>query len=495
MNLLVKKYLSGISSLFILLGMISFTTQVDASPVNQNLIRSTVLIGIYDQKGQLVGRASGVIVSEQGTIITNRHVVEGEDGNLMGSLIVVPTNGNEEPDWPCAWRPSLVTRHPQRDMAVLFTQTFSDIPCKLSHVNISSSIPETGTNIQILGYPAIDVGSLSITLTNGQIAGRITENGYVSELKTDAKIIKGVSGGPVFDSGGSFIGIATAYTGSSSEFIGFITPALHALDLIGTNKSIPKIQPIKPIEVEPKNEQQTNLISQPNYQYSVPKNFKNIYSDVPERGCSELLNVKGEYYKDELFENENFHIGSRVACERSRALTLLKGKEIMTGYPDGFFRPSEKINRAEFAKIVIQAFQVTPNTDQYHDCFPDVTTQWFAKFVCFAKEKGWVSGYSDGLFRPEQQVSNMEALKILLAPNYDVLAHQESNYQFVSEKEWYANYLKTTLDLNLVNVEEWSSRWFDYQGQIDRETIAMILYKFYLVKNKNLEKYRFHVID
>lgn len=80
----------------------------------------------------------------------------------------------------------------------------------------------------------------------------------------------------------------------------------------------------------------------------------------------------------------------------------------------GALRLSDNINRAELLKILIEGEDITPSIDDYSDCFPDVGSEWYAPYVCYAKAQGWVMGYTDGYFRPERNVSNAEALKMLL---------------------------------------------------------------------------------
>jgi hypothetical protein len=77
------------------------------------------------------------------------------------------------------------------------------------------------------------------------------------------------------------------------------------------------------------------------------------------------------------------------------------------GYPDGNFRPNTGVTRAEFVAMVDSAFQVPAgpeNTPQ------DVSSRdWFARDVQSALAAGFVSGYPDGTFRPQEGVSRQEA--------------------------------------------------------------------------------------
>jgi len=93
------------------------------------------------------------------------------------------------------------------------------------------------------------------------------------------------------------------------------------------------------------------------------------------------------------------------------AVDYLKTNGIVEGYKDNTFRPNNTINRAEFMKIVISSINKTPSGT---NCFKDVNDQWYAPYVCEGKTKGIVSGYKDGTFKPDQEISFSEASKIVV---------------------------------------------------------------------------------
>jgi hypothetical protein len=110
---------------------------------------------------------------------------------------------------------------------------------------------------------------------------------------------------------------------------------------------------------------------------------------------------------------------------------------IVSGYPDSTFRPNGQINRAEFIKIIVEAnFADTEITGS--NCFPDVQGDWYANYVCTAKQAGIITGYPDGTFRPANPINFVEAAKIIV--NADslgdgVVIKEDSNL-------WYAEYLR-----------------------------------------------------
>ena len=95
------------------------------------------------------------------------------------------------------------------------------------------------------------------------------------------------------------------------------------------------------------------------------------------------------------------------------AIDYLREKGIVQGYDDGTYKPDNTINRAEFMKIVMGEKYSDELSSDLADCFDDVGKDWYAAYVCLAKNKGVISGYPDGEFRPAQNISFVEAAKIL----------------------------------------------------------------------------------
>lgn len=92
-------------------------------------------------------------------------------------------------------------------------------------------------------------------------------------------------------------------------------------------------------------------------------------------------------------------------------IDYVKSKGIMVGDPDGTFRPDDPINRAELMKVLMESRFKGQSTGG--GCFPDVQYDWYGKYVCTAKSKEIVSGYPDGYFRPGNPVNFVEALKMI----------------------------------------------------------------------------------
>lgn len=114
------------------------------------------------------------------------------------------------------------------------------------------------------------------------------------------------------------------------------------------------------------------------------------------------------------------------------AVDYLRGEQVVEGYEDGTYKPENTINRAEFVKIVLLSSGEEPEGS---DCFPDVTNQWFAPYVCKAKDLGLVEGYPDSTFKPERPINFVESGKVV-SEGLDIYA--DDSYS----DAWYHKYVE-----------------------------------------------------
>ena len=88
-------------------------------------------------------------------------------------------------------------------------------------------------------------------------------------------------------------------------------------------------------------------------------------------------------------------------------------KGYVNGYEDGTFRPNQTITRAEFVKIVnnFMGFEATTTETS---AFEDISgNEWFAPYVNAAFENGYIRGYGDGTFKPNELIRRQEVIVIL----------------------------------------------------------------------------------
>ena len=161
---------------------------------------------------------SGFIIKEDGTVITNNHVIAGADD------ILVKVNSKE-------YKAKVVGADPYMDIAVLKMQTTD----KFSPVKFGDSDKaRVGDWVVAIGNPF----GLGGTVTSGIVSARNRDIGmtrYDDFIQTDASINQGNSGGPLFNLKGEVVGINTAIIApgrSGSIGIGFAIPANAASKVI-----------------------------------------------------------------------------------------------------------------------------------------------------------------------------------------------------------------------------------------------------------------------
>ncbi len=160
--------------------------------------------------------------------------------------------------------------------------------------------------------------------------------------------------------------------------------------------------------------------------------------------------------------------------EYSEAINYLFDEGVVDGYEDGTFKPWAEINRAEFLKILVEAKVGEPSVEEYNNCFTDVKNEWFAPYVCFAKEIHWVDGYPDGSFKPASTVNKVEAIKMLVNSQGIALPEvSESPYKDVPADEWYAPYIVAAYELGLL---EETGETFSPADNMKRENISQLLF-------------------
>jgi serine protease Do len=169
------------------------------------------------------GVGSGVILTEDGYVLTNRHVVEN-----ASSLTVALYDGTELPA-------EVVEISDEDDLALIKVDGSGFAPATIG----DSSTLVAGQTAVAIGSP---LGTFTETVTKGIVSALDRDITVTDEqtgrpirlhdlIQTDAAINPGNSGGPLLDASGAVIGINTAIAGNA-EGLGFATPINNAADLI-----------------------------------------------------------------------------------------------------------------------------------------------------------------------------------------------------------------------------------------------------------------------
>lgn len=87
------------------------------------------------------------------------------------------------------------------------------------------------------------------------------------------------------------------------------------------------------------------------------------------------------------------------------------GLGVVSGYPDGSFKPTKSITRAEFVKMVVSFDTLSYDAPL---TFSDVKeTSWAAPYIATAAKKGWINGFNDGTFRPNEPITRAQAVTVV----------------------------------------------------------------------------------
>ncbi len=92
-----------------------------------------------------------------------------------------------------------------------------------------------------------------------------------------------------------------------------------------------------------------------------------------------------------------------------RAVATLTNAGVINGYTDGTFRPNAPITRAELATIIARFAKLDVNTKT----FSDINGHWAQKSIELAAGNGWINGYEDGTFRPNNNITRAETFAMI----------------------------------------------------------------------------------
>ncbi len=182
--------------------------------------------------------------------------------------------------------------------------------------------------------------------------------------------------------------------------------------------------------------------------------------------CLSLGSEGGEVY--EIFSDVDSSHKNSIAIEKFYDLGVIEG------YNDGSFGVDKSLNRAELLKVLTTTVDADFSGMILDNCFLDVADEWFAPFVCFAKNVGWVDGYEGNVFRPAQNVTRSEALKMVMETfEYDIpLEFQESELMDVNIEDWFAPYISVASNSGIIAFD---GRYFPAQD-ITRAEFMQLVY-------------------
>ena len=116
--------------------------------------------------------------------------------------------------------------------------------------------------------------------------------------------------------------------------------------------------------------------------------------------------------RDSIFTTSNNYPDVAADFWASKAISTMSNGKYILGDDTGKFRPDDSITRAEFAAIATR-FLSNTNVEGYESAFSDIAGHWAEDAIKLGASVGWIAGYEDGTFKPEQFITRAEAMTII----------------------------------------------------------------------------------
>jgi hypothetical protein len=148
-------------------------------------------------------------------------------------------------------------------------------------------------------------------------------------------------------------------------------------------------------------------------------------------------------------------------------------KPYMLGYADYSFRPDQPITRSEAAVIIARISDDFDDMKRYENTFYDINGDiWYQKYIGYAVQKGYLTGYDGDVFMPDNYISRAEFCT--LVHKYLGLKLSKKTTRFVDCKgHWADSYIKDLVDLEAIN--GYQTGMFNPDGAITRAEAAKII--------------------
>jgi hypothetical protein len=162
-------------------------------------------------------------------------------------------------------------------------------------------------------------------------------------------------------------------------------------------------------------------------------------------------------------------------------VSSMAAKGLINGYSDGSFKPDNQITRAEFAVLITKLLKL--NTDIEGTSFTDVKeTDWFSKYIEAAAKANIINGWN-GMFNPNENISRQDAAVILSkAVQYFNINRSDSEKEIVfADKELISDYAASHINtVTGFNIMTGKpGNLFDPKGFTKRAEVAKMIYTLY----------------
>ena len=166
------------------------------------------------------------------------------------------------------------------------------------------------------------------------------------------------------------------------------------------------------------------------------KNFKRVLALVLAVASIMALTISGAAFTDD------------ASIKHGTAVGVLSGLGVIDGFPDGSYKPTNIVNRAQMAKMITTILNSGADVGDLYKAacsFPDSANTWGAGYIAYCAQSGIVAGKSETVFDPAAPVKGVEALKMALcAIGYDAATSG------LTGTNWAANTIRFAKDAGLL---------------------------------------------
>jgi len=159
----------------------------------------------------------------------------------------------------------------------------------------------------------------------------------------------------------------------------------------------------------------------------------------------------------------------------AKAIEFLKNEGIVTGFPDGTFKPDIVISRSQAISMLIHAIDLDLSGKLDSKCFSDLTDNWFGMAVCYAKREGWIGGFSGGVFLPDAALIRSASFKLVFEA-FDLKQYKPEDdvsiYTDIKIDDWFYSYVYSAYKLDLIN----GSKLFYPNREITRGEFSQMVF-------------------
>lgn len=166
--------------------------------------------------------------------------------------------------------------------------------------------------------------------------------------------------------------------------------------------------------------------------------------------------------------------------EPTDAQTLQTYRDQGIAINDIRFEPDRNVTRAEFVKMLVRSLSCRYTFEGTDSKFSDIHSDaWYAEYITFAVNHGWINGYGDGTFRPDAPISRAEAAKILAnAIQLPQDPKAQTSFVDIPKTSTFVPYIEALKSKKIIAGK--TKTTYEPDAKISRTEVSRLIYKTFL---------------